>query len=330
MIHKDSYNHIFCITLTHAVASPKPVLQARPSLVKALRGLNLRANSLLITVFGDAFAPRGQSIWLGSLIMLLGQFGISPRLVRTSAFRLCAGDWFTATRVGRRSYYGLSDVGLLRVQHAGQRIYDFNLSQWDGRWTLVLLDPGMRASQRQQLQRELLWESFGRLSPHVFAHPHMHERALAEIIAASGVPGQVAVLRAENLPNLPAGPLQSIMHTVFDLTKVAQAWTQFIERFSPLLQELAQWDPAQAFIARTLLIHEYRRVVLRDPNLPKAFLPADWPGVRARQLCEVVYGALLKPSERYLHALVETDSGPLARMPRAMLRRATQRQRRVQ
>jgi phenylacetic acid degradation operon negative regulatory protein len=40
---------------------------------------------------------------------------------------------------------------------------------------------------------------------------------------------------------------------------------------------------------RTLLIHEYRRVLLRDPNLPEALLPAGWPGLQARALCESLY-----------------------------------------
>lgn len=293
-----------------------------PALARLRDSLDLRANSLLITVFGDAFAPRGQSIWLGSLIELLAPFGISGRLVRTSAFRLAADDWFTAARVGRRSYYGLSDAGQLRVQHADQRIYDFNLAQWDGHWTLLLLDPGMRASERQRLQRELLWQSFGRISPHVFAHPHMHAQALSEIIAAAGVADQVAVLRAQSLPGETEQPLVSIMHSVFDLAKVALAWSQFIDRFSPWLAQVAQLDPAQAFIVRTLLIHAYRRVVLRDPNLPQAFLPDHWPGIRARRLCERLYGSLLSASEHHLRAMVQTDSGPLRAAPRAMRRRS--------
>lgn len=300
-----------------------PTATVAPALARLRRGLELRANSLLITVYGDAFAPRGQPIWLGSLIELLGLFGISARLVRTSAFRLSADEWFVATRIGRRSFYGLSDAGLLRVQHADQRIYDFNMAQWDGRWTLVLLDPAMRASERQRLQRELSWESFGRISPHVFAHPHMHARALSEIIVATGVAERVAVLRAQSLPGVGDRPLVSIMHTVFDLAKVAQAWTLFVDRFTPVLRDAAQLDPAQAFMARTLLIHEYRRVVLRDPNLPKAFLPDNWPGAQARNLCERLYGALLGPSERYLCSVVITDAGPLQRTPRAMRRRST-------
>ncbi|MEP6972195.1 MAG: PaaX family transcriptional regulator C-terminal domain-containing protein, partial [Betaproteobacteria bacterium] len=165
------------------------------------------------------------------------------------------------------------------------------------------------------------WESFGRLSPHVFAHPHASHAALHEIIAAAGQQGHVAVLRARGLDGFSAQPLQDIMHGTFALDRVAEAWNQFIRRFSPLQHAQVQWAPAEAFVARSLLIHEYRRVLLRDPNLPKVFLPADWPGVQARRLCEELYSGLLKASETYLRAQVQTQDGALAPTPRAITHR---------
>ena len=301
--------------------SPDPGTAHQAQLAGLLRDADVRANSMLITVFGDAIAPRHQSVWLGSLIELLAPLGLSSRQVRTSAFRLTADGWFTAQREGRRSYYGLSQAGLQRVKHADRRIYEFNLPQWDGHWTLVLLDGTMRASDRLGLQRELTWEGFGRLSSHVFAHPHASDAALREIIASAGQLNQAAVLRASSLDGFSSRPLQDIMHATFSLTRVAEAWNQFIQRFSPLQALGTAWQPADAFLARSLLIHEYRRVLLRDPNLPLAFLPADWPGVRARSLCENLYGALLKASERHLHAQVQTLDGPLAPTPHAITHR---------
>jgi phenylacetic acid degradation operon negative regulatory protein len=300
---------------------PAPPSSRSPRLTQLLRDVDVRANSMLITIFGDAIAPRRQAVWLGSLITLLEQLGLSSRLVRTSAFRLTADGWFSASREGRRSYYSLSEAGMQRVQHADRRIYEFNLAQWDGQWTLVLLDSTMRASDRARLQRELSWESFGRLSPLVFAHPHASHAALKEIITAAGQQDHVAVLRANKLDGFSTKPLQDIMHGTFALTRVAEAWNQFIQRFSPLQAELLLWEPADAFVARSLLIHEYRRVLLRDPNLPKAFLPADWPGVQARRLCEDLYGSLLKSSEAYLRAQVLTQDGMLAPTPRAIKHR---------
>lgn len=299
----------------------EPGTAHHPQLAGLLRDADVRANSMLITVFGDAIAPRNQSVWLGSLIALLAPLGLSSRQVRTNVFRLNADGWFTVRREGRRSYYGLSETGVQRVQHADRRIYGFNPPQWDGQWTLVLVHATMRASDRLGLQRELTWEGFGRLSSHVFAHPHASAAALGEIIGAAGLQDQVAVLRASSLEGFSSRPLQNIMHTTFSLTRVADAWNQFIRRFSPLQALGPAWEPADAFMARSLLIHEYRRILLRDPNLPLAFLPADWPGAQARSLCEQLYGTVLKASERYLHAQVHTLDGPLAPTPRATSQR---------
>lgn len=289
-----------------------------PGITRVRRGLRLRANSVLITLFGDAIAPRRQAVWLGSLIQLVAPLGLSARLVRTSAARLSADGWFTAERIGRRSYYGLSEVGMLRVQHADRRIYDFNLPAWDGHWTVLILDGTMRSSTRQHLQRELLWESFGQVSKQVFAHPHVNHQSLEEILRATGARDQVAVLRAQSIASYAAAPWQTIMHETFALTQVEKSWNQFIHRFAPVAAELASITPSDAFFVRTLLIHEYRRVLLRDPNLPEAFLPADWPGVYARQLCESLYRGLLAASEEFLMARVETSQGALAPTPKAI------------
>jgi len=295
--------------------------QVSPKVAKMRRGLVLRANSLLITIYGDAIAPRQQSIWLGSLISLAGLFGLLPRLVRTSAFRLTADDWFDATRIGRRSYYGLSEAGLLRVHHADRRIYEFALPEWDGRWTLAILDGSMRASMRQDLKRELLWESFGQLAPNVFAHPHVDHQSLHEILRAARAENMVAVLSAEGIDSYSRKPMQTIMRDTFKLEHVEQAWHEFIVRFSPVASDLRSLSPVDAFYVRTLLIHEYRRVLLRDPNLPEALLPANWPGLRARRLCEQLYGDLLIASESFLQAQVETADGSLAKTPKAITRR---------
>ena len=68
---------------------------------------------------------------------------------------------------------------------------------------------------------------------------------------------------------------------------------------------------ADAFTARILLIHHYRRVVLRDPLLPTALLPRDWPGRAARTLCGEIYRGLLPASEQWLDRNASNENGPL-------------------
>ena len=130
----------------------------------------LRTGSLITTVFGDAIAPRGGSVWLGSLIEAMSHFGVSERLVRTSVFRLVQDGWLQSTQIGRRSYYSLSDEGRDRFKQATHKIYGEPLMDWDGEWCLVLL-ADLDSDRRDTVRKELGWLGFGALSSGVLAHP---------------------------------------------------------------------------------------------------------------------------------------------------------------
>ena len=106
-------NH-FCVRISESFLLHGPMMRRSPAdaLVSRFRRQRpLRGGSLIITVFGDALAPRGGAITLRSLIALLAPFGLTERLVRTSVVRLADDDWLAAGRVGRLSEYRLSAVG---------------------------------------------------------------------------------------------------------------------------------------------------------------------------------------------------------------------------
>jgi phenylacetic acid degradation operon negative regulatory protein len=60
---------------------------------------------------------------------------------------------------------------------------------------------------------------------------------------------------------------------------------------------------------RMLLIHDYRRLLLRDPELPDALLPKDWSGRQARALCKELYIQIEAASERYLDKTLQLADG---------------------
>jgi phenylacetic acid degradation operon negative regulatory protein len=62
---------------------------------------------------------------------------------------------------------------------------------------------------------------------------------------------------------------------------------------------------------RTLLIQEYRKVLLRDPQLPAELLPSHWHGAAAYQLCRNLYRAVYAAADAYLTTAMETADGPL-------------------
>jgi phenylacetic acid degradation operon negative regulatory protein len=86
-----------------------------------------------------------------------------------------------------------------------------------------------------------------------------------------------------------------------------------MKTFEPLRAAIdrERLSEADAFTARILLIHHYRRVVLRDPLLPMPLLPRDWPGRAARTLCGEIYRALLPASEQWLDRHGTNENGPL-------------------
>src|SRR5437762_2107567 len=73
-----------------------------------------------------------------------------------------------------------------------------------------------------------------------------------------------------------------------------------------------------------LLIHHYRRVVLRDPLLPTALLPKDWPGRAAREICGEIYRRLLGASEQWLDRHGTNGAGPLPKAGAELRRRFAQ------
>jgi len=58
----------------------------------------LRARSMLFTLFGDYVYPRGDDIWLGSLVSIGSVLGISEVAVRSAVARLARERWIVARK----------------------------------------------------------------------------------------------------------------------------------------------------------------------------------------------------------------------------------------
>ena len=258
-----------------------------------------RTGSIVITVFGDAIVPRGGSVWLGTLLEFFEILDIDSSVVRTAMSRLTADGWFERTKVGRNSFYRLVQRERLTFDVATRHIYGVPTSDWTGRFELLLIGNGWdRDASREALKNA----GFGSPLPGVW-------------VAPSGVPipeEAASAIRLEVSAEDDSG--RRLLSESWPLDRTAGAYLKFMKTFEPLRGWIGHRKPlgdADAFTARILLIHHYRRVVLRDPLLPTPLLPKDWPGRAARKLCGEIYRALLPLSEQWLDRHGTNEAGPL-------------------
>ena len=263
-------------------------------IIELLKREPSRTGSIVITVFGDAIVPRGGSVWLGTLLEFFRTIDIDSGVVRTAMSRLAADGWLERQRVGRNSFYRLVKKGRQTFDAATKHIYDPQVSDWTGRFELLLIGNGEdRDASREALKNA----GFGSPLPGVW-------------IAPSGVP----------IPD--SG--RRLLSESWPLDRTADAYLKFMKIFEPLRGWIDRREPladVDAFTARILLIHYYRRVVLRDPLLPAALLPRDWPGRAARQLCGEIYRGLLPASEQWLDRNGVNETGPLPAAGEELARR---------
>jgi phenylacetic acid degradation operon negative regulatory protein len=269
----------------------------------------MRGGSLIVTLLGDSIMPRGGAVALGSLIELAQPFGLNERLVRTATTRLKEDGWLERHRAGKLSEYRLSKNGRERFAEATLRIYSAPESSWSGKWTLIVVPP-MRAAMRREIREELTWLGFGELSANVFAHPEFDARTLRAQRRASGLLAKLVAFEAV----LAEDPPQRLVGLGWDLNDLAARYQRFVDRFARVqaaLRGRTAIEESDCFVVRTLLIHEYRRLHLRDPMLPAQLLRPDWPGAQAAALCRDIYARVLTRSEDYLSRVAARLDGPL-------------------
>ena len=238
----------------------------------------LRAAAFIVTIYGDVIAPRGGEVAVGNLIDLCAQVGISQTLVRTAVSRLVAAGQLTARREGRRSFYRLTAQAAEEYDRAAKRIYG-PAPQSD--WRFLFLSEAQAEALMPTLERQ----GYARLRPQLAAGPdHLP------------LPEGALVFDARA-----AGDLRGFCAAFWDLSALAADYRAF----------MAAVPQGGGLVARLLMVHRFRKLVLRDPGLPLAGLPADWPGLAARRAHAGAYLALSPLAEAEVAATLESATGPL-------------------
>lgn len=208
-----------------------------------------RTWSVLVTVFGDLARTPGQEVGSPVLGRLGEAMGLRPEAVRTALHRLHREGWLARRRQGRHSLYALTARGRVESDAAGPRIYGPQRAE---RAFVVLTrddEPGL---------------------------------AVAPTVRVSAVPAEGADVLC-----YPAEVLPDWMRAALLPPETAALAREVRARFDDLdraLRDGAALDPLRVATLRVLVVHLWRRVALRLPELPDAVLPAgsEIAGARAR------------------------------------------------
>jgi phenylacetic acid degradation operon negative regulatory protein len=263
------------------------------------------SQDMIFTLYGDYIRHRGGEAWTGSLIELLGLFGLSGQAVRSTLSRMSQKGWLESRKVGRYSFYAQTPKLLKLLEEGATRIFQPRCDPWDRRWYLLTYSiPESKRHLRGRLRQRLLWLGFGVLNQATWISPRDLRAEVEQVLDALRARPYVEFFTSEHLGFSSA---KEIVARCWDLKRLNDYYAAFIARYDPLFQEFQarlvagdSLEPQECFVQRFMLIHEYRSSPYVDPNLPLELLPDDWLGERATRLFQQVHNLLVENAEAFV------------------------------
>jgi len=251
---------------------------------------DLRTWSLIVTIFGDMARTPGAELPGPVLSEITARIGVKPEAMRVALHRLRKDGWIASRRVGRVSHYRLTASGLAESERATARIFARRTPPPE-RWHVAVagpLDPGARLALE------------GAMAEHM---PIAAGVWLGQGPAPTTLPPGLFTIDGSAL-GLPDWLRDGLMPP-----ELARCYAAFDARVARVATHLAGGDATLALLDRTairiLLVHGWRRLVLRHAALPDAVFPRGWAGPRVR---DRVHGLLDRLGQPTIRELADTAS----------------------
>lgn len=239
-----------------------------------------RVWSLIVTIFGDLAQNPEERISGAVLSRILGEVGVRPEAMRVALHRLRKDGWIESERAGRASLYHLSAHGRAQSAAASPRIYAREATAPDT-WHLLLADSG--STGMRELEHRLVGGDYLQLAGNAILGKGPAPRACEGLFVIEGHTASVPEwLRTRICPDA-----------------LCTAWHQLEKALKQVCEQLEgapAFPPVQVATLRVLLVHSWRRVLLRHPDLPEEFFPEGWPGSACRNMVSGLLDRLERPA----------------------------------
>jgi len=240
---------------------------------------NQRVWSIIMSLFGDLAQQPGDRLTGSALSRIIMPVGIKPEAIRVALHRLRKDGWIDSARSGRASAHFLTDYGRARSAEVTPRFYT-RMPDTPTDWHLLIAEDGPGQSALDEM---LLTAEYFSLARNVALGagpaPEVSGALMSFDVEARAVPDWV---RARACPT--------------DLAASCRSLCDALEQATALLPPEGEITPLQTATLRMLIVHRWRRVVLRMPDLPAAFFPPDWPGPDCRSAVFRLLDQLPRPA----------------------------------
>ena len=262
-------------------------------LVAQLREENsLKVWSLIITFFGDAVVARGGNVSAKTVQAVLSGMHIGSGAVRTAFSRLVSDQWIVRKKIGRESFYELADNGYRPFKAATARIYSAHsaVEPESNHWTLAVNDSRVKVADFNLPEGGVL----------VGANCWLFQNL--ECSALDSLANHEFLTLSGELSRLPGWLTDKIGSDDF-----SKEYALLQKRFAAV-EQVTKLDLLDNLIGRCLLIHQWRRLLLRSPVVPDAL---RLPEQECRQFVAGLYSRLLPGSEAWLDEYATCANGKI-------------------
>lgn len=249
------------------------------------------ATALLRTVVGAVLRPIGGWMSAAGAVALMSALDVPAATARSSLARLCARGVLVREPRDGVAGYALDPAAVPMLERGDLRIFGERTAADADRWCLVSFSfPEHQRSRRHQLRTRLAALGCGTVADGLWIGPASLEPELAESVREFGAELFVGAR--------PAAELRAGLSRWYDLDGIRAVHETFLDRFAPAASRLPA-DPRDAFALWVRVLDEWRVIPYRDPGLPAAGLPDDWPGAASRALFARLRDALQEPAVGY-------------------------------
>ena len=227
--------------------------------------------SLIVTVMGDSAAREGDKIAGPVLAQILEPVGVRPEALRVALHRLRKDGWIISDKMGRTSVHRLTDKGLAETRVAASRIYQ-RQTNFPDQWFLLWAESEENPPPSKGMQR---------LGRGMFIGQGQAPDC-ADFLVMQG--------RVKSVPHW----LQSRLAGP-DLMLAFDHLAAALNEVDEILVNTSELPPLQIATLRMLIVHHWRRSLLKHPDLPLGFFPDGWQGGVCRGLVMGLLDRLGRP-----------------------------------